>query len=123
MRRFSEFCMRRCSFVPIVTVGLSLALLAGACSSSGVKERSASVGSAGDPTTLAALPSTPENGERVPVYFGAVVTPSSWVSTSLSPTLSVPGVSGAWTFTLRDLSDGKSSFGTKVYAETIVLRF
>lgn len=110
--------MRRCSFVPIIAVGLSLALLAGACSSSGAKERSASAGSAGDPTTLAALPSTTENGERVPLYFGAVVTPSSWVSTSLSPTLSVPGVSGAWTFTLSDLSDGKSSFGTKTYAET-----
>ena len=52
------------------------------------------------------------------MFFGAVVTPGSWVSTSLSPTLSVPGGSGAWTFTLSDLSDGKSSFGTRTYAET-----
>jgi hypothetical protein len=47
-----------------------------------------------------------------------VITPTSFVSTSLSPTLSVPGGTGAWTFTLSDLSDGKSAFGTKTYAET-----
>ena len=108
--------MRRRSAVSLIAIGLSLALLASACSSSPEK-RSASDG-AGDPTTLAALPSTNATGERVPAFYGAVLTPDSWVSTSLSPTLSVPGGSGAWTFTLSDLSDGKSAFGTKTYAET-----
>ena len=108
--------MQRRSFVSILAIGVSLALLAGACSSSGVK-RAASA-SAGDPTTLAALPSATATGERTPVYVGAVVTPSSWVSSSLTPTLSVPGGSGAWTFTLTDLSDGKSAFGTRTYAES-----
>ena len=110
--------MRRSSFVSIVAVGLSLALLAGACSSSDSKSRSAASEAAGDPTTLAALPATTATGERVPAYFGSVITPSSWVSTSLSPTLSVPDGTGAWTFTLSDLSDGKSAFGTKTYSET-----
>ncbi|MSZ14352.1 MAG: hypothetical protein F2617_03480, partial [Actinobacteria bacterium] len=101
----------------VVAVGLSLALLAGACSSSD-SSRNAAAGEAGDPTTLAALPAGTGSGERVPMYFGAVVTPSSWVSSSLSPTLSVPGGTGAWTFTLSDLSDGKSAFGTRTYAES-----
>lgn len=113
-----SFSMRRRSFVSVLAVGLSLALLAGACSSSGVNERSAAGGSAGDPTTLPALPATTATGERTPQYFGSVITPSAWVSTSLSPTLSVPGATGAWTFTLRDLSDGTSPFGTKTYSET-----
>lgn len=109
--------MRHRSFVSLIAVGLSLALLAGACSSSGVTERSASGESAGDPTTLAALPAGTGTGERTPQYFGSVVTPSAWVSTSLSPTLSVPGGTGAWTFKVTDLSDGTSSFGTKTYSE------
>jgi len=109
--------MRRRSFVSLIAVGLSLALVASACSSSNAS-REAAVGEAGDPTVLAALPSGTGSGERVPAYFGAVITPSSWVSTSLSPTLSVPGGTGAWTFTLSDLSDGKSAFGTKTYSET-----
>ena len=109
--------MRRHSFVSLIAVGLSLALLATACSSSD-PNREAAASEAGDPTTLAALPAGTGSGERVPMYFGAVVTPSSWVSTSLSPTLSVPGATGAWTFTLSDLSDGKSAFGTKTYSET-----
>ena len=108
--------MRRRSFVSLIAVGLSFALLASACSSS--PEKRSAAGGAGDPTTLAALPATSATGERVPAYYGAVITPTSWVSTSLSPTLSVPGGSGAWTFTLSDLSDGKSAFGTKTYAET-----
>ena len=110
--------MRRRLTVSTLGIGLSLALLASACSSSDSKSRSAAAGSAGDPTTLAALPAGVGSGERVPLYFGAVVTPSSWVSTSLSPTLSVPNATGAWTFTLTDLSDGKSEFGTRTYAET-----
>ena len=110
--------MRRRSFVSLIAVGLSLALLATACSSSDSKNRSATGESAGDPTTLAALPAGTGTGERVPMYFGSVVTPISWVSTSLSPTLSVPGETGAWTFTLTDFSDGKSAFGPKTYAES-----
>jgi len=109
--------MFRRTLLSSVAVGLVLALLASACSSDGVQKRSASGGSAGDPTTLAALPSAPGSGERTPQYFGAVLTPSSWVSTSLSPTLSVPGGTGAWTFSITDLSDGTSAFGTKTYAE------
>lgn len=109
--------MRRSSFVSLIAVGLSLALLATACSSSDSKSRSAAGESAGDPITLTALPAGTGTGERTPQFFGAVVTPSAWVSTSLSPTLSVPGGSGAWTFTLTDLSDGTSSFGTKTYSE------
>ena len=108
--------MRRRSFVSLLAVGLSLALVATACSSS--PEKRAASGEAGDPTALAALPSATAAGERVPMSFGAVITPTSWVSTSLSPTLSVPGGTGAWTFTLSDLSDGKSTFGTKTYAES-----
>lgn len=109
--------MTRRTLLPIVAVGLSLTLLAGACSSDGVQGRSASAGSAGDPTSLPALPAGTGTGERTPLSFGAVLTPTSWVSTSLSPTLSVPGGTGPWTFTLTDLSDGKSVFGTKTYAE------
>lgn len=110
--------MRHKTFLSILAIGLSLALLASACSSSDSKNRSAAVQSAGDPTTLAALPASSGVGERIPMYFGAVVTPSSWVSTSLSPTLSVPGATGAWTFSLTDFSDGTSTFGTRTYAES-----
>ena len=110
--------MRRRSSVSLIAVGLSLALLATSCSSSDSENRSAAGESAGDPTMLVALPAGPGTGERTPLYFGAVVTPSSWASTSLSPTLSVPGGTGSWTFTLSDLSDGKSAFGTKTYSES-----
>ncbi|MBU3702235.1 MAG: hypothetical protein FGM58_09350, partial [Acidimicrobiia bacterium] len=106
---------RKCAHVLVVAV--ALALLASACSSTPVSDRQAAGGSAGDPTTLPALPAGTGTGERVPVWTGAVLTPSSWVSTSLTPTLSVPGASGAWTFTLTDLSDGTSAFGTRTYAE------
>ncbi len=100
-----------------IAIGLVIALVASACSSAPVSDRAASGGAAGDPTTLPALPGTEAVGERVPVWTGAVLTPQSWVSTSLTPTLTVPGATGAWTFTLTDLSDGTSSFGTKTYAE------
>lgn len=107
----------RSQALPLVAMGIALTLLASACSSSPVANRKASGASAGDPTTLPALPGTAATGERAPVWTGAVLTPSSWVSTSLTPTLSVPGATGAWTFTLTDLSDGTSSFGTKTYSE------
>ncbi|CAB4602698.1 unannotated protein [freshwater metagenome] len=108
--------MRRSLTLSAVALTVSIALIATGCSGSS-SNRSAA-GSAGDPTSLAALPAGLATGTRVPMYFGSVVTPTSWVSTSLSPTLSVPGGLGAWTFTLSDLSDGKSAFGTKTYAET-----
>ncbi|MBU3702587.1 MAG: hypothetical protein FGM58_11140, partial [Acidimicrobiia bacterium] len=110
--------MHRSPLFPILSVVVALALLATACSSSPVSDRGAAAGSAGDPTTLPALPGSDSTGERVPVYVGAVVTPSSWVSSSLTPTLAVPGASGPWTFTLSDLSDGTSRFGTRTYAES-----
>ena len=109
--------MRRRPLMALTAIGLSVVLLATACSSTPSKDRSAA-STAGDPTTLAALPAGTGTGERTPMYFGSVITPSSWVSTSLSPTLSVPNATGAWTFTLTDLSDGKSEFGTRTYAET-----
>lgn len=107
----------RARVLSVVATGVALALLASACSSSPIADRKALGGSAGDPTTLPALPAGTGTGERVPVWTGAVVTPTSWVSSSLTPTLSVPGATGSWTFTLTDLSDGTSSFGTKTYAE------
>jgi RHS repeat-associated protein len=110
--------MRHRFLVPLIAVSVSLALLAGACSSSDSNNRSAIGGSVGDPTSLPALPLQEGSGERVPLSFGAVITPSSWISTSLSPTLSVPGGTGAWTFEISDLSGGTSAFGTKVYAES-----
>ena len=109
--------MRRRPLLALTAIGLSVALLATACSSTSSKDRAAA-SAAGDPTTLAALPSAAGTGERTPMYFGSVITSSSWVSTSLSPSLSVPNATGAWTFTLTDLSDGKSEFGTRTYAET-----
>ncbi len=99
----------------ILPVLVVFALVAGACSGSSSANRGAAA--AGNPVDLAALPAGTGNGERVPAWFGAEVTPTSWVSTSLSPTLVVPGASGAWTFKLSDLSDGTSAFGTRTYAE------
>ena len=95
---------------------LTVALLASACSSSPSTNRSAAR-SAGDPTTLPALPAGSGGGQLIPSYVGAEITPSTWVSTSLSPTLVVPGGTGAWKFTLDDLSDGQSGFGPRVYEE------
>lgn len=73
---------------------------------------------AGDPTGLPPLPAGAGTGVRSPQYTGAIVTPSSRVSTSLTPTLVVPEGMGAWTFTLDDFSDGSSGFGPLVYAES-----
>lgn len=94
---------------------ITLALLAG-CTSGGSSSRSAS-GSAGDPTKLPALPRGTGGTQLVPTYVGTEITPSTWVSTSLTPTLVVPDVRGAWTFTIDDLSDGKSGFGPRTYTE------
>ena len=96
----------------ILAIGVSFALLATACSGSPTRAAS---GSGGDPAQLPALPGGPAGGPSAPVYEGAIVTPDSWVATSTTPLLSVPGASGGWRFTLTDLSDGKSSFGTKTY--------
>ena len=96
-----------------LVVGVVFALLAGACSSEpDVKKAS---GAAGDPSSLPALPGGAAAGPSAPTYGGAIVTPDSWVATSTTPTLSVPDGAGAWKFTLTDLSDGRSSFGTKTY--------
>jgi len=107
-----SFRIRRSAVIVLVT----FSLLAVACSDSGVS-RSASA-AAGDPTDLPALPAGAATGQRVPAWVRAEVTPSSWVSTSLSPTLSVPGGTGAWTFKLSDLSGGTSPFGTRTFSES-----
>lgn len=100
--------------VPIFAVAVSMALLATACSSTSKGDRAAS-GVAADPTELAALSSVSGSGPIAPVFTGSVVTPSTWVSTSLAPTLSVPDGSGAWTFTVDDLTEGKSGWGPKEF--------
>ena len=109
--------MLRRPAVASVSIALTLALLASACSSKPAATRGAA-GGAGDPTTLAALPASTGGGQLIPAYYGSVITPSTWVATSLSPTLVVPGKSGAWTFVLDDLSDGQSGFGPREYRET-----
>lgn len=106
----------RRQLLPILSVLLSLSVLAAACGGTAETPRSAS-GSLGNPVDLSALPNSSESGQRAPAWFGAEVTPVSWVSTSLSPSLVVPGGSGSWTFTLSDLSEGTSSFGTRTYVE------
>lgn len=50
---------------------------------------------AGDPVRLPPLPAVPGGGLRSPEYVGAIVTPTSRVSTSLTPTLTVPDAAGA----------------------------
>jgi RHS repeat-associated protein len=72
----------------------------------------------GDPAALAPLPGGTASGPFAPVYEGVVLTSQSWVSPSLSPTLVVPGGTGAWTFEIDDLSDGASAFGPLVYRES-----
>jgi RHS repeat-associated protein len=67
---------------------------------------------------LPPLPNLSGNGPRVPLTTGVVLTPSSWVSSSLTPTLVVPDASGPWTFSIDDFSQGASGFGPKVYAES-----
>ena len=96
----------------VVAVGVVLALVASGCS--GSSSRAAS-GVSGDPAGLPALPGGTAGGPSSPSFDGAVVTPESWVATSVTPTLSVPGGVGGWTFSLTDLSDGKSEFGTKTF--------
>ena len=99
-----------------LVVGIVFALVATACSGDSDNRRAS--GASGDPSNLPALAGGSAGGPSTPSYAGAVVTPDSWVATSATPTLSVPDGSGAWSFTLTDLSDGKSSFGTKTYDST-----
>ncbi|MBU3702073.1 MAG: hypothetical protein FGM58_08520 [Acidimicrobiia bacterium] len=105
--------LRRSTLAVVVT----FALVAGACSDSSSPTRAAGAAS-GDPTGLSALPAGSGTGERVPAWFRAELTPSSWVSTSTTPTLVVPGASGAWTFKVSDLSGGTSPFGVRTYVES-----
>lgn len=111
-----------------------VAVLAGACTSddggSPVKlatptaptittaDRAAAVSTGEDPAALPALAGGTASGPLAPTHEGVVVTPSSWVSSSLSPTLVVPNGVGAWTFEINDLSDGASTFGPLRYAES-----
>ncbi len=103
--------------LPVVAALVATALLATACSGAPDEGRRAGAAS-GNPVDLPALPAGSGAGERVPQWFRAELTPSSWVSTSLTPALVVPGGTGAWTFRLSDLSDGTSVFGTRTYAES-----
>ena len=96
-------------------LALVFALLAG-CTSGSVS-RNAS-GSAGDPTSLPALPRGSGGSQLVPTYVGSEITPETWVSTSLTPTLVVPGGRGSWSFTIDDLSGGTSGFGPRRYDES-----
>ncbi len=94
--------------LPALAVVVSVALLGTACSGSS-EERSAAA--AGDPTTLPALAQVSTGtGDLVPDHSGVVITPNNGVSTSFSPTLLVPGETGAWNFVVTDLSDGRSGF-------------
>lgn len=109
--------MTRRALLAALSIVMTIGLLAGACSSTDSTNRNAA-SAAGDPTTLPALLPSTGGGQLIPAYYGSEITPSTWVSTSLSPTLVVPGGTGAWTFTLDDLSDGQSGFGPRVYAES-----
>ncbi|MBU3701623.1 MAG: hypothetical protein FGM58_06225, partial [Acidimicrobiia bacterium] len=105
----------RSAMRPLVVLVVTLAILAG-CTSGASSPRNAS-GLSGDPTRLSALPRGAGGTQLVPTYVGTEITPSTWVSTSLTPTLVVPDARGAWTFTIDDLSDGKSGFGPRTYTE------
>lgn len=71
-----------------------------------------------DATQLPPLPNVAGDGPRFPLATGSQLTPSSWVSSSLTPTLVVPDASGPWTFTIDDMSQGTSGFGPKTYQES-----
>ncbi|CAM8649902.1 Rhs repeat-associated core [Acidimicrobiia bacterium] len=101
----------------IAAVGVSIAMLASSCTSSDDSRSRSAGAAAGNPIDLPALPSGSGSGERVPLWFGATVAPDTWVSSSLSPTLVVPGATGAWDFTVTDLSGGTSTFGSKQFKE------
>ena len=94
-------------------VGVVLAMLAGACSK--VPDNRGAVGGASDPVQLPPLAGVDVGtGDRSPVFTGSIVTPSNGIATSLSPTLSVPGATGAWKFVISDVSGGKGGF-TRTY--------
>jgi RHS repeat-associated protein len=112
-----KFNLNRRATLVVASIGVTIALLATACGSSPEAQRGAA-GSTGDPTSLAALPASTGGGQLIPAYYGTEITPSTWVSTSLSPTIVVPGGTGAWTFTLDDLSGGQGDFPTRTYSET-----
>ena len=103
--------------IAFTAVFVSFALFASACSGSNNDSSRSASAAAGNPVDLPALAAGTGTGERVPHWYGATVTPESWVSTSLSPVLAVPGGTGAWTFKVSDLSDGSSAFGTRTYSE------
>lgn len=103
----------RCAIVLVIV----FALLAGCTASDDSVSRGASA-APGDPTGLAALPRSAGGSQLVPTYIGTEITPSTWVSTSLTPTLVVPDGVGAWTFSIDDLSDGRSGFGPRTYTES-----
>lgn len=116
--------MRLSRFVSVATLAvITTTAVLSACSSNdepAVTERAAAadpVGPlvAGNPAQLPALPPGTGTGELAPNYAAAILTPSSWVAASLTPTLSVPGgAAGRWTFTVKDFSDGTGAFAPYV---------
>ena len=88
---------------------VTIALLATACSGK-TFDRGAS-GNLGDPTKLAALPAVAGGtGPTAPVFPGSVISPDSGIATSIAPTITLPGETGAWTFVVKDLSDSPGGF-------------
>lgn len=116
-----------------ISIGLVAAMVLAACSRDAdpgatstdtAPDRAAAEGDSttvltpSDPAQLPALPGGSATGPQYPIHTGAVLGPRSWVSSSLAPTLEVPGADGAWTFTVDDLGGGQSDFGPLVYASS-----
>lgn len=70
-----------------------------------------------NPVTLAPLAGSSATGPAHPESTGAQLTPDSHLSSSVTPTLTIPGATGAWTFTLDDAAGGSRDFGPLVYDE------
>jgi RHS repeat-associated protein len=72
---------------------------------------------AGNPVVLAPLAGSAATGPAHPDPMGAVLTPDSHLSSSVAPTLTIPGATGAWTFTVDDAAGNSGSFGPLVFDE------
>ena len=95
-----------------VSIAVSVALLATACSGETFSANSIRKASAaGNPVDLGPIDNRPDGtGDRAPLFTGSIITPETGISTSLSPTLSAgAGATGAWKFVLTDVG-GKGTF-------------
>lgn len=70
-----------------------------------------------DPVTLPPLANSSSEGPRSPAPRTAELSPISHLSSTITPTLTIPGVSGPWTFTIDDSAGAESDFGPLVYQE------